>query len=660
MKPVLSRLPRPQPLAGTLLLALATSLEAQSTIRVPSDQPTIQAGIDAAAPGDVVLIEAGQYLVNDLDTQGKELTLKGESGAAQTVLDGGLAGNILVVQNGEGVDLVLEGLTFFRGLSSAGRAGALEVSGNSTPTIVDCVFDRNARPLSGGTATIRLVGDAGATFVDTEFIQNEDLPILLASPRELSLSGCTFHANSYSASGIEVESGGSLAIDGCTFENNTGQTLVDDGPGGAASIAIRESTFRANVGGVSLNQTTTVLIEDCVVEDKDSSGPVAVRVVGEAKDLTVRNTRFAGNVSGIAPGALQVGDLNSIVVEDCEFEGNESVIGGIEGGAVALGNAGFGLLRRCKFVDNRCGSAAGALRLQGNCRVENCVFVDNVADGAGGAILWVAPAAEVDHCTFVGNQSKLTGGAIVVTAPITIRSSVFWSNTPNAIDGLGAAIDVAHCLVEGGFPGVGNLDTDPLFVQASPGDFHLSSGSPCRDAGAPGSPIPSTDIDGDPRLIDAAVDMGADEFLDQPYVGTSEDLALTTLVDGGGNPVDAVKEPLAGSVLTLHLDSPTGTFSASPFLLLAELAATGVVLPPATIPGLDLNPLSPQFMIVFDSLNALPQLGGLLLGSTGFGVDFTVPAGLAGVSLFAQGVAFGPSASNGVYAISNAHEVVLP
>ncbi|MEM7309698.1 MAG: right-handed parallel beta-helix repeat-containing protein [Planctomycetota bacterium] len=640
------------------LLLLAASVEAQSTIRVPSDQPTVQAGIDAAAPGDVVLIEAGQYLVNGLDTLGKELTLKGESGAAQTVLDGGLVGNILAVQNGEGADLVIEGLTFFRGLASTARGGALDVSGNATPTIVDCVFDRNVRPVSGDSATIRIVDNAGATFIGTELVENEDLPILLATPRELTLTACTFRANSFG--GIEVQNGGSLTIDACTFEDNTGQTVVDDGPGGAASVAITSSTFRANVGAITLNQSESVRIEDCVVEDKSAAGPVAVRVSGASMDLVVRNTRFAGNVSSSAPGALQASDLNSLVVEDCEFEGNQSLLGVIEGGAAALGSTGPGLVRRCKFVGNECGDSAGALRLLGNTRVENCVFLDNVAGGVGGAIFSLDPSEEIDHCTFVGNQAGVTGGAVATQAALTIRSSIFWSNTPGSIDGLGAAIDVAHCLVEGGFPGAGNLDTDPLFVQAVPGDFHLSLGSPCRDAGAPGAPAPTTDIDGDPRLIDGAVDMGADEVLEQPYVGTNEDLALATLIDGGGNPVEAIKAPLPGSVVTVHLDSPAGMFADSTYMLLAEFAPTGVALPPAAVPGLDLNPFSPQFVIVFDSLGALPVIGGLKLGEAGFGVDFAVPAGLTGQSLYTQGVAFGPGAANGVYAISNAHEVILP
>ena len=65
------------------------------------------------------------------------------------------------------------------------------------------------------------------------------------------------------------------------------------------------------------------------------------------------------------------------------------------------------------------------------------------------------------------------------------------------------------------FPGEGNINTDPLFVDPDNGDYHLSIDSPCVDAGDPEF-VPQegeTDIDGQPRLVGERVDMGADEFL---------------------------------------------------------------------------------------------------------------------------------------------------
>jgi hypothetical protein len=52
---------------------------------------------------------------------------------------------------------------------------------------------------------------------------------------------------------------------------------------------------------------------------------------------------------------------------------------------------------------------------------------------------------------------------------------------------------------------VGSISEDPLFVEPDSGDYHLSSNSPCRDAGDPSDPVP---IDGGNRI-----DMGAYEWI---------------------------------------------------------------------------------------------------------------------------------------------------
>ena len=59
-----------------------------STIHVPGDQPTIQAGINAASNGDTVLVDPGTYYEN-IDFLGKAITVTSSGGAAQTIIDGG-------------------------------------------------------------------------------------------------------------------------------------------------------------------------------------------------------------------------------------------------------------------------------------------------------------------------------------------------------------------------------------------------------------------------------------------------------------------------------------------------------------------------------------------------------------------------------------------
>ena len=98
---------------------------------------------------------------------------------------------------------------------------------------------------------------------------------------------------------------------------------------------------------------------------------------------------------------------------------------------------------------------------ESNPTLQNITFIGNRADGEGGSI----------HCF---NENSI----------VAITNSIIWDNEP---PNLPVWLSVNYCDVQGGFEGVGNIDTDPLFADPDSGCYRLTPQSPCIDVGDPDS-----------------------------------------------------------------------------------------------------------------------------------------------------------------------------
>ncbi|MCX6093075.1 MAG: PKD domain-containing protein [Candidatus Bipolaricaulota bacterium] len=118
---------------------------------------SIQAAIDAAEPGDTVMIEPGLYYER-IDFKGKAITVRSANLEMPAILnqrapwESDSTGAVVTFKAGEGRDSILQGVH----LKGIGRAtdysGAAILLAESSPTILDCTMERFAATQGGAVA----------------------------------------------------------------------------------------------------------------------------------------------------------------------------------------------------------------------------------------------------------------------------------------------------------------------------------------------------------------------------------------------------------------------------------------------------------------------------------------------------------------------------
>jgi hypothetical protein len=171
-----------------------------------------------------------------------------------------------------------------------------------------------------------------------------------------------------------------------------------------------------------------------------------------------------------------------------------------------------------------------------------------------------------------------------------MTNCIAWDDTPDEILDDGASPIVTYSCVMGGYPGTGNIDGDPLFVDPVVSDLHILYTSPCRDAGDDTAIADPEDFEGDPRIALAAADMGADEFHTHLYY------------TGNATPGGDVEGKLVG----LPGTSPTGLIFGS-----------GVLDPPISTKWGPFYMQAPWFLVpVSPPLPPIPPSGVIVLSDT--------------------------------------------
>lgn len=415
---------------------------------------------------------------------------------------------------------VLDGFTIQDGYGDGNYGGGLNVNGS--PTLANLIIRDNYAGSGGG---INLALGASPQLSDVEIRDNVAVnnggglaSISSATP---TLTGVLLDGNGAEHGGGMYTSNSSPVLENITFSHNT---ATQDG-GGLYTVAT------------------------------DSSGPTLTSVTFQNNTATVRG---GGMYSGGAYPRLNGGT----------FDGNTATDGGglyVNRGRPALANLTFtanqaqhqeefsdggGLytyytdirLTNVTLADNTADRGGGIYIDRGAPRLTNVVVHRNTAMTEGGGLYATNAAPTLAQTTFTANQAYASGGGIYKASALNLHNSIVWGNsivgtsTWPQIHNASGTMDIRHSDIEGsggsgtgwdvalGTDNGGNLDVDPLLKP----NQRLAYGSPVVDAGSdallPADPadldgdgntaeaLPQ-DIDGDPRVLYDAVDMGADELL---------------------------------------------------------------------------------------------------------------------------------------------------
>jgi parallel beta-helix repeat protein len=446
-------------LCFSLILVLAIAGESSSAIiHVPGDQPTIQAGIDAAMNDDTVLVADGTYkgLGNkNLDFKGKAITVKSENGPKNCIIDCEGDGRGFYFYSDETEKSVVSGLTITNGTPSDGYGGGIYCE-YSSPTIENNIITGNSANKSGGG--IYCEGASPA-------IQNN------------IISRNSAVGSYFGGGGIDCY------YSSPTIQNNEISGNLTDSDG----------------GGIQCIYSSPTIISNIINENLASTGG---GIYCYKSSPTIINNTINRNSANHQGGGIYCDYQSSPTINNNEITGNSAK----ECGGGILCHTSSSTIQNNWISENLASYGGGGidcyyspLKIMGN------VISRNLVSHEGCGISCYESSPTIVNNTISGNSVSDNGGGIHCysgSSP-TVLNTILWANSPNEIYLDESSIAITYSDIQGGWKGEGNTHANPLFVNPYNGDYHLQGDSPCIDAGDPNSP---KDPDG------TRTDMGAFYF----------------------------------------------------------------------------------------------------------------------------------------------------
>jgi len=313
---------------------------------VPVEYPTIQAGIDAAQPGDTVIVAEGTYTGagnKNLDFHGKAITVRSTDPndpcvVAGTVIDCEFNSRGFSFHSSEGPNSIVSGLTIRNGYVHAKGGGI--ICSYSSPTINNCIIRGNH------------------AYADTRYVDSYPGGGIYSSGTPV-IKGCTIEDNS-GRDGGGIFCVGNTIISNCIIKNNVaeGYWLSPDG--------VEWWPMGGFGGGIYCTGSGTI-IRNCVISGNDAA----------PGDI------YFGNYHDGGGGGIYSNGSNTII--NCLLYGNKG------GGWNTVGSGGGGMLfkgtvstvENCTIADNLAYRGTGILFYGGSATIINSIiWGNNIVDGS--------------------------------------------------------------------------------------------------------------------------------------------------------------------------------------------------------------------------------------------------------------------------------------
>ncbi|MEI2722803.1 MAG: LamG-like jellyroll fold domain-containing protein [Verrucomicrobiota bacterium] len=441
-------------------------------------------------PG-VIVLTSGELLIK------KNLGLAGP-GAARFAISGNNSNRIFNITNGARVRL--SGLTIRDGRAGVGGAAAGQPGGGiynaGILTLNDCVLTNNTAGAGGGGSNggVDASGEPGGPGGSGGGIYN-------AGSGMLTLNRCSVSGNSTGPGGRGGDGGHGYSSTG--LFGGAGHNGGSGGAGGAGGLG----------GGICSEGVLT--LNQCLL-DANSTGRGGAGGNGggggDSGSFYYGRSGGYGGVGGIGGDGGGIYCSREARLVNCTISGNQNSLGGLGGAGGHAGSGGMGAGSWGASGGGGLGGSGGGICNANNLLLRSCTLASNSAGtgGVGGGIVCKPGAQPVRLVNTVLALNTVSG---------TVADNVF-----------GGFASQGHNLIEttNGSSGFG-VSGDLFNMSAQLGSLADHGGATLTHSPLPGSPIvnagdnpsaPDTDQRGFPRIMGAAIDLGALELQDEPVVAT--------------------------------------------------------------------------------------------------------------------------------------------